>query len=59
MNKEQVKAAILKVAGNPEIGIIKEMADSMAEAIMQIDQPEVKKFSPVQETRIVEPPQTR
>lgn len=59
MNKEQIKNAILKVAGNPEIGVIKELADSMAQAIIEIDQPEVKNFNPVQETRIVESKETR
>jgi len=54
MNKEQVKQAILKVAGNPESGAIYELADDMADSILEIDQPEVKNFNPVKETRVIE-----
>ena len=32
MNRDEVKAAILKVAGNPEAGIIAELADAFADA---------------------------
>ena len=59
MNKEQIKSAILKVAGNPESGVIADMAEAMAEAIMSIDKPEIKKFEPVKETRIVSVQETR
>lgn len=37
--KEQIKKAILDVAGNPESGIIAELADSFAEAVAKIDSP--------------------
>lgn len=60
MNKEQIKEAILKVAGNPDSGAIAELADEMADAIEQIDKPvETKKFNPVTETRIQEVKETR
>lgn len=59
MKKEEVKSAILKVAGNPESGVIAELADAMAEAVMNIGKPETKKFDPVKETRIVEIQETR
>lgn len=59
MNKEQIKSAILNVAGNPESGAILDLADAMAEAIMNIDKPEIKKFDPVKETRIVAVKETR
>jgi hypothetical protein len=59
MNKEQIKSAILKVAGNPESGVIADMAEAMAEAIINIDKPEIKKFEPVKETRIVSVQETR
>jgi hypothetical protein len=59
MNKEQIKSAILKVAGNPESGAIADMAEAMAEAIINIDKPEIKKFEPVKETRIVSVQETR
>ena len=60
MNKDQIKEAILKVAGNPDSGAIAELADEMAEAIEQIDKPiETKKFNPITETRIQEVKETR
>ena len=59
MDKNKVKEAILKVAGNPIIGPIAELADAMAEAVVNIDKPETKKFNPVSETRIVEVKETR
>jgi hypothetical protein len=54
MNKEQIKSAILKTAGNPESGAIADLVDQMVEAILNIDKPEVKKFNPVSETRVIE-----
>jgi hypothetical protein len=58
MNKEEIKKAILKVAGNPESGAIFELADAMADAICG-KEPEVKKFDPVKETRVVVSNETR
>jgi hypothetical protein len=55
----QVRAAILKVAGNPENGVIKELAQEMAEAIVALDSPEVKSFDPVKETRVLGPSEKR
>lgn len=60
MEKDKIKDAILKTAGYPESGVIAEMADAMAEAIANLDKPiEIKKFVPVQETRITEIKETR
>jgi hypothetical protein len=59
MNKEQIKQAILKTAGNPSSGVIKDLADAFAEAIMKIDEPEKKSFNPVTETRVLETKETR
>ena len=60
MNRDEVKAAILKVAGNPEAGIIAELADEFADEICKTNTPtETKKFNPVQETRITEVKETR
>ena len=60
MDKQQIKEAILKVAGYPESGVIAEYADAMAEAVANIDKPvETKKFNPVTETRITEISETR
>jgi hypothetical protein len=59
MDKEKIKSTILQVAGNPSSGVIAELADEFAQAIIDIDKPEVKNFNPVQETRIVEIKETR
>ena len=59
MNKDQIKDVILKTAGYPESGAIAELADAMATAIVEIDTPEVKKFEPVKETRVIESKETR
>jgi len=60
MDKQQIKEAILKAAGNPESGVIAEFVDAMAEAVANIDKPvETKKFNPVTETRITEISETR
>ena len=54
MNREQVKQTILKTAGYPESGAIKDIVDALADAIIKIDEPEIKKYEPVKETRVVE-----
>lgn len=59
MDKSKVKDAILKVAGYPESGVIADLADAMAEAVINIDKPETKKFEPVKETRVQEVKETR
>lgn len=51
-NKDQIIAAILKVAGNPDAGIIKDLAGEFADAIVAID-------APKKETRTVKPDETR
>jgi hypothetical protein len=56
---EQIRQAILKVAGNPENGVIKDLASAMADAIVALDEPEVKSYSPVKETRVIGAPETR
>jgi len=52
MNKEDIKSAILKATGNPESGVIVDSVNAIADAIWNIDHPEVKSFSPVKETRV-------
>lgn len=59
MNKDQIKDVILKTAGYPESGAIAELADAMAKAIVEINTPEIKKFEPVKETRVIESKETR
>ena len=55
----QVKAAILKVAGNPESGAIRDLVDAMAKAVVDIDAPEVKEYKPVAETRVLKASEKR
>lgn len=53
--KEQIKKAILAVAGNPDSGIVAEYADRWADAIVKLDEPE----EPVKEVRVTKPTETR
>jgi hypothetical protein len=59
MNREQVKNTILKTAGYPVSGSIVDIADKLADAIIKIDEPEIKKYEPVKETRVVESNEVR
>jgi len=58
-NKDEIRRTILKVAGNPENGVIKDLADEMARAIVALDEPEVKAYDPVKETRVVKASEKR
>lgn len=51
MKREQIKSAVLKATGNPESGVIRDFLDEIVEEVFKIDQPEIKKFDPVKETR--------
>jgi len=63
MDKAKVKDAILKTAVYPESGLIADLADAMAEAVVNIDKPEpvreVKKFEVEKETRTIQASETR
>lgn len=59
MNHDQIKDAILKTAGYPESGAIAELAGAMAKAIIEIDAPEIKRFEPPKEVRVIESKETR
>jgi hypothetical protein len=54
--KQEIKAAILKAAGNPESGIIADMADEFAEAVLGLEE---KSSTPAKEIRVVEPKEIR
>lgn len=54
--KDEIVAAILKVAGNPAVGEIKELASDFADAIIAIDNPPSKV---AKEVRVVEAEETR
>ncbi len=56
--KEQIKAAVLKAAGNPTTGLIADLADAIADAVYTLDNP-TKAGVPSAEKRIVEPQETR
>lgn len=55
--KEQIKKAILEVAGNPISGAIADLADSMADAVVAIDTPAV--HGEAKEARVTKPAETR
>jgi len=54
-SREQVKAAILKVAGNPSSGVVHALADEFADAIVALDEkPRVAlKDEATRETRVI------
>jgi len=60
--KQEIKAAILKVAGNPEGGVIFQLADAMAEAVVGLDAPvrsAASSYEPTQETRVMKADEKR
>lgn len=58
--KEQIKKAILEVAGNPVSGVVAELAEAFAEAVYALDNPvQLKAAVPSAEKRVVEPQETR
>jgi hypothetical protein len=58
--KEQIKQTILEVAGNPESGVVRDLADDWATAIVAIDEPvRAAAFEPVKETRVIKATETR
>lgn len=62
-SKEDIKKAILGVAGNPESGLIWDLADKMAEAVLGLDNKAPVKTEeksadvevPSKETRVTKP----
>ena len=57
--EQQIKDAILKVAGNPDSGPIKALAGDMAKAVAKLDAPEEKALERMKETRITAPCEAR
>jgi len=55
--KDEIKKAILEVAGNPISGAIADLADSMADAVVAIDTPAV--VGEVKEARVTKPTEIR
>jgi hypothetical protein len=66
-SKNEIKNAILAVAGNPESGDIWELADQMAEAVLGLDskapvkteEKSAEAEEPSKETRVIKPDFTR
>jgi hypothetical protein len=52
-DKETIKREILRIAGNPESGAIKDLADEWARAIVALDE------EPTKETRVMRAAETR
>jgi hypothetical protein len=55
--KDEIKAAILKTAGNPSAGIIKDLAEDFAKAVWDLDN--TNSINPAKEVRIVDSKETR
>ena len=55
--KDEIKAALLKAAGNPSAGIIKDLADDFAQAVWELDN--TNSINPDKEVRIVDSKETR
>jgi hypothetical protein len=56
-SKDDIKKAILKVAGNPSVGVIADLADDLAKAIWVLDNR--TSFHPAKEARVVDSKETR
>lgn len=56
--KDAIKAAILKVAGNPVSGVISDLADEMAQAVVDLDTTTSSERSE-KETRVTKPVEIR
>ena len=58
--KAQIKDAILKAAGNPESGVIHDLADAFADAVFELDNPKpAVSLSAEKETRVTKPTELR
>jgi len=55
-SQEQIREAILKVAGNPDSGPVKALADEMARAVVALDEPPAQ---PSKEKRVTHSAETR
>ena len=56
-SKDDIKRAILKVAGNPSVGVIADMADDIAKAVWELDN--TNSYNPAKEARVVDSKETR
>lgn len=54
--RQDIKDAILRVAGNPDSGVVRQYVDAWADAIVALDEPvtsEVKAEPEIKETRVI------
>jgi hypothetical protein len=56
-SKDDIKRAILKVAGNPSVGIVADLADDLAKAVWELDN--TNSYNPAKEARVVDSKETR
>ena len=52
-DKETIKRTILRIAGNPSVGPVKELAEEWARAIVALDE------EPTKETRVIKASEKR
>jgi hypothetical protein len=55
--KDEIKAVLLKAAGNPSTGIIRDLADDFAQAVWELDNKNAN--NPAKEVRVVDAKETR
>jgi len=55
--KDEIKAAILATAGNPSVGVVKDIADDLAQAVWELDNK--NSVNPAKEVRVTNPIETR
>jgi hypothetical protein len=56
-SKDDIKRAILKVAGNPSVGVIADLSDDLAKAVWELDN--TNSYNPAKEARVVDSKETR
>ncbi len=59
MTKKEIKQILLKAAGNPVSGAVKEIAEAQATALAEALLETKKADSASKETRVIEPSETR
>ena len=55
--KDEIKAAILKAAGNPSVGVVADIADDLAKAVWELDNK--NSYNLANEARVVDIKETR
>jgi hypothetical protein len=55
--KDEIKAALLNAVGNPQTGVIADMAETIAKAVWELDNK--NSATPAKEVRIIETKETR